>query len=146
MRAFRDYRSKARYGILDMKEKRKYQELVEVDITKAYTSAFDQINEIPVFNEFDIWKKYNNEDIKDLSLYLVESHEGNLFFDKKVNFCFVKFIEKKRKFIKRNIGVKQPSSIKKINCKKMIEELYKQKISTNPHLDMRLKKISVIFS
>ena len=68
-------------------------------------------------------EKYNNEEVKDLSLYLVESHEGNLFFDKKVNFCFGKFIEKKRKFIKRIIGVKHPSSIKKMNCKKMIEEL-----------------------
>jgi len=79
MRIFRDYRSKARYGILDLKHQRKYQELVEIDITKAYTSAFEKIDEIPVVNEFDIWKKYKNEDIKDLSLYLVESHEGFFF-------------------------------------------------------------------
>ena len=102
VRIFREYRSKARYGILDKKEKRKYQELVEIDVTKAYTSAFEKINEIPVFNEFDIWKKNNHEDIKGLSLYLVESHEGNLFFVKKVNFCFGKFIEKKTEIYEKN--------------------------------------------
>ena len=31
----------------------------EIDVRKAYTHAFNQITEIPVFNQFDIWKQFN---------------------------------------------------------------------------------------
>lgn len=54
--------------------------------------------------------------------------------------CYGRFLNKRKKYIKRIIGVKTPSNIKKINCKKMVDELYKKEISTNKHLDARLKK------
>ena len=37
--------------------------LIEIDISKAFTSAFQQITEIPVFNEFDSFSLYKNEPI-----------------------------------------------------------------------------------
>ena len=45
--------------------------LVEIDISKAYTGAFMQIKAIPVFNEFDAWQAYKQEEpIKNMSLYI----------------------------------------------------------------------------
>ena len=44
--------------------------LIEIDRTKAFTAAFMEITKVPVFNEFDIWKPYNDSQFKDTSLYL----------------------------------------------------------------------------
>ena len=73
---------------------------------------------------------------------MVETHhtQPDAFLDKEFSLCFGKFLNKRRKFIKRICGVKTPSNIKKINCKKMVGELYQKEISTNKHLDARLKK------
>jgi hypothetical protein len=58
--------------------------LVEIDISKAFTGAFIRINEIPIFNEFDIWVPFQKgERLKDLSLYLVEANSFDLFFNKR---------------------------------------------------------------
>jgi hypothetical protein len=47
-------------------------DLAEIDISKAHTAAFSKIKQIPIFNEFDIWKKYNNEPLKPYNLYQVK--------------------------------------------------------------------------
>ena len=59
--------------------------LYELDIRKAFTHSLNQIKEIPLFNEFDIFKPYKNEDIKQLGLYIVTSKNGNLFLNKTYN-------------------------------------------------------------
>ena len=41
-----------------------------MDISKAYTAAFTKIRNIPVFNEFDHFKPYNGDEIKDCSLHI----------------------------------------------------------------------------
>ena len=50
-------------------------DLTEIDISKAFTSAFSSIEQIPIFNEFDTWKlwksDFNTYDINELSLYRV---------------------------------------------------------------------------
>ena len=38
-------------------------EITEIDVSKAFTSAFSQITEIPIFNEFDCFQLYNNDPI-----------------------------------------------------------------------------------
>ena len=62
MEVFKDFRSRAKYGIFDIKDTRDPDDLVEIDITKAYTAAFEKIDKVPVFSEFDIWKPYNDDD------------------------------------------------------------------------------------
>ena len=54
----------------------------EIDVRKAYTSAFNKIAEIPVFTQFDIWKPFNGSvtDFHDLTLYLVKPTKRSLFF------------------------------------------------------------------
>jgi hypothetical protein len=55
--------------------------LIEIDISKAFTSALSSIKEIPVYNEFDSWKVFVNDLlINDLSLYIVLVNKPNLFF------------------------------------------------------------------
>ena len=56
----------------------------EIDVRKAYTHAFNQITEIPVFNQFDIWKqfKYKTHDYSkfhELTLFLVKPKKQALF-------------------------------------------------------------------
>jgi hypothetical protein len=53
--------------------------MVEIDINKAYTSALMKITRIPIFNEFDNFKPYKNEVIKDLNLYIVKNNSLSLF-------------------------------------------------------------------
>ena len=48
---------------------------MEVDITKAYTAAFCDITEIPIFNEFDAFRPYGGEPIEPLNLYVIASAE-----------------------------------------------------------------------
>ena len=57
----------------------------EIDVRKAYTHAFNQITEIPVFNQFDIWKHFNYKahdysKFHELTLFLVKPKEQALFF------------------------------------------------------------------
>jgi hypothetical protein len=59
------------------------EELIEIDISKAFTAALCDIKEIPIFNQFDIFKPYCNQCIKKLSLYIVKAKNSNLFFNKK---------------------------------------------------------------
>ena len=60
MEMFKEDRNRAKYGtFFSYKDKVPYDDLLEIDITKAYTSAFEKIDKVPVFNAFDIWKPYN---------------------------------------------------------------------------------------
>ena len=48
---------------------------VEIDVSKAYSSAFCKITKIPIFTIFDKWQEYSGEEIKHFQLYVVESKE-----------------------------------------------------------------------
>ena len=123
----------------------KMKHLREVDENKAFTNAGNKIKEIPVFNEFDIWKKYNGRNINELhclTLYLVEVDRGNVFFNKKFNLVYGKFL---MKLLKKNVDIKihyykQPSKIMKVNYKKIIDALWKAKISEDEIIDKQCKK------
>jgi len=117
--------------------------LVEIDITKAYTAAFIRIQEIPIFNEFDVWLPYaKGEKLKDLSLYLVEAVSFDLFFNKRFNICYGLFL-KQTTASYRIRAVKHPSITKKVNYKDLIHDLWSVKISDNYEEDQLLKKTIV---
>ena len=70
----------------------------EIDVRKAYTHAFNQITEIPVFNQFDIWKHfgYTSHDYSkfhELTLFLVKPKEQALFFNKRHCLVYGKFLK-----------------------------------------------------
>ena len=62
-----EFRTVANVGAMHpVKEKN---DLIELDISKAYTAAFAKIKDVPVFNEFDLFKPYKGEELKDHCLY-----------------------------------------------------------------------------
>ena len=113
--------------------------LVEIDISKAYTGAFMRIKAIPIFNEFDTWEPYTTQPIRKLSLYLVEASEFDLFLNKRYNLVYGCFLLQlhQRPAIK---AVKHPSVVKKVHYSKLIEELWSAKISNDREQDEVLKK------
>ena len=70
-------------------------ELVEIDRSKAFMWAFNQITKIPIFNTFDSWKAWDGtldiNKLSSLTLYKVEVLKGNMFFNKKFNIIYVFF-------------------------------------------------------
>ncbi len=102
--------------------------LIEIDITKAYSYAFSCINMIPIFNKFDIWKQYNGEKLEDFILYMVLVEETSMFFQKTCNLCYG-FILKRINNVQYTIkGYKTPSIILDVKYNKIVENLYKTTI------------------
>ena len=83
-----EYRTIANIGML----KNITEAVVEIDVSKAYTSAFRRIKKVPIFNEFDNFRIYRQEPILDFNLYLVKTDDLNLFFNKQYNLCYGKFL------------------------------------------------------
>jgi len=114
-------------------------DLAEMDRNKAFTAAFMMIRAVPVFNEFDTWQPYTDlQPLRDLSLYLVEAKELDLFFNKRYCLCYGLFLKQLGKPTIH--AVKHPSMIKKVSYRQMVEELWKTHISDDPEEDARLKK------
>ena len=96
-------------------------------------------------------KKYNGENINELhnlTLYLVEVDKGNIFFNKKFNLVYGKFL---MKLLNKNVDIKihyykQPSKIMKVNYKKTIDALWKANISEDEVLDKQCKKKPLLIS
>ena len=129
-----EYRTVANNGLLN---DRGDLELVEIDMSKAYTFALSQITEVPVFNIFDNFEYYANEPINDLSLYVVENKSLNTFFNKTYNLCYGKFL---KKFDVKIIAVKSPSFIKQVSYNDIIQTLYNTEISNIKTEDTVIKK------
>ena len=114
----------------------------EIDVRKAYTSAFNKIAEIPVFTQFDIWKPFNGDVSKfhDLTLYLVKPTKRSLFFNKAYTLVYGMFL---KHFVKqcKILYYKQPSRVYKVDYRKITAELCKTDISDKPAEDIRIKKI-----
>ena len=124
-------------------------DVFEADVSKAFTLAFMSMNEIPVFNQFDIWQVYtDNIDITtlhDLTLYYVEVKEElfnrKLLFNKKYCLIYGLFLKKVICGKIRILYYKQPSRTYKCNYKEIIDELWKHEISSNSDLDKTIKKL-----
>lgn len=93
--------------------------LVEIDVSKAYTAAFCEITEIPIFNELDGIRPYNGEPLESLNRYIVQgdTHPLNTQTHNLVYGRYLKPCGHPQAF-------KQPSFIKKVNYKELVEELY----------------------
>jgi len=111
--------------------------LLEIDISKAFTHALSQIKQIPIFCEFDVFEKYNGQPIKNLSLYIVENKNVNLFFNQKYCLCYGQFINTISDI--KILAVKTPRFIKEVNYKQLVDELYKTNISNDLEENKQLK-------
>ena len=112
----------------------------EIDMSKAFTHALTKMKNIPIFNQFDKWVKYNGEEIEDLVLYTVEVYKANLFFNKRFCLCYGKFLKNVL-----NDGIiikyyKKPSFIYNCDYKKIVQQLVETHISDDTQEDTELKK------
>ena len=133
--------------------------VAEIDINKAFTKAFTSIKKIPIFRQFDIWRKWSSElnvndmpsltqqscessDLSDLTLYMVKVSNANIMFNKKHNLIYGKFLKKLiEKGVKCDIlYYKQPSHIHKVDYKQIIDDLWAEQISADEQEDRRIKK------
>jgi len=147
---FKSYYSKTDIDVLDeyrtvvpigrLSSFKGVEDLVEIDISKAFTSAFLKISEVPVFNEFDYFKPYDNHEIRDYCLYIVKTSKPNLFLNKTYNIVYGLFLNG---FVAdvEILAFKQPSFIKKINSKTIIDNLWNNEISTDIEEDKGIKKL-----
>eukprot|EP00438_Fugacium_kawagutii_P018169 Skav234138 [mRNA] locus=scaffold1519:11582:14900:- [translate_table: standard] len=136
----------------------------EIDVSKAFTDAFLKIDEIPVFNQFDIWKKYNSsikiEEFHDLTLYCVKLIPYDCMYTKWYNktslmlnkrYCLVYGLFLKE-ILKADEGrfndkifevlyYKIPSQIHKVNYKEIVDELWNATLSKDTQEDKHIKKL-----
>jgi hypothetical protein len=134
---FKSYRTIPNLGYF---QERANNDLVEIDIKKAYTFALSHIDKIPIFNEFDIFKKYEGEKVEDYNLYIIRyTKKDTLMFNKSYNLVYGKFLIK---FPDAEIlYVKSPSFVHKVDYKKIINKLYNSTISNNESEDIYIKKL-----
>ena len=118
--------------------------LVEIDRSKAFTWAFNQITKIPIFNAFDSWKAWDRtldiNKLSSLTLYKVEVLKGNMFFNKKFNIIYGKFLRKMDLSNIKIIYYKIPSYIHKVNYKSIVDELWEMQLGDNEDDDKQIKK------
>ena len=119
-------------------------ELVEIDRSKAFTWAFNQITKIPIFNAFDSWKAWDGtldiNKLSSLTLYKVEVLKGNMFFNKKFNIIYGKFLRKMDLSNIKIIYYKIPSYIHKVNYKSIVDELWETQLGDDEDDDKQIKK------
>jgi hypothetical protein len=114
---------------------------VEIDISKAYTALFTKIRNMPIFNEFDHFKPYNGDKIKNYSLYIVKAHNLSVMFKKRYNLCYGFFLKKLLSATGVDVlAVKHPSFLRKVHYKKLIDDLWKMEISEHKDEDSTIKK------
>ena len=121
-----------------------FKNLVEIDRTKAFTWAFNQISKIPIFNAFDSWKVWDGtldiNKLSSLTLYKVEVSKGNMFFNKKFNIIYGVFLRKMDLSNIKIIYYKQPSYIHKVNYKSIVDELWETQLGDDEDDDKQIKK------
>ena len=117
---------------------------MEIDRTKAFTWAFNQISKIPIFNAFDSWKAWDGtldiNKLSSLTLYKVEVLKGNMFFNKKINIIYGVFLRKMDLSNIKIIYYKQPSYIHKVNYKVSWMNFGKRNLETMMMMISRLKR------
>ena len=66
--------------------------LPEIFFERLATQCLINIREIPIFSYFDIYKPYNNENIEELTYYIIEveeySNELSIMFKEKISRVF----------------------------------------------------------
>ena len=118
---------------------------VEIDKRKAYTKSAMEITKIPVFSRFDIWKKYDYtkndfNKMSDLTLYYVKGKVKNIFFNKTYNLTYGKFLKHYADVVEI-IYYKTPSNVKKVDYKKLIDELWSVRFDEDEAKDKDIKKM-----
>jgi len=95
-----------------------------LDYTKAYLSMFLKMEYLPVINYAEVFRKYDNHEIKNYNLYLIEINEYDDVFNKSMTHIYgfnLKELNLKYKIIEYLEPTRLVSNKK---CKKIFEKLY----------------------
>ena len=120
---------------------------MEIDISKAFTSAFLKMNEKPVFNQFDIWKHYDGKinEHHDLTLYYIQNNHfqhNKMFMNKKYEIKYGCILKQVIDVVDIDIlYFKTPSQVHQCNNQEIINELWEMKISENDEENKYIKKL-----
>jgi len=133
-----EYRTIAQSG--QLKQFGPKTKLTEIDVSKAYTNALQQIEKIPIFNEFDIFLDYDQHELEDLTLYVAKTINGNLFLNKKFNLVYGSVLKQLKADDYEITQYKRPSKVKDVDYKSIVRQLYDNPISDLPEDDKLIKK------
>ncbi len=105
-----------------------------LDENKAYTQCLMSIKKIPIFNYFDVYRKYANEPVEDLSQYIIEvlsyTPRTAIVFPQKYTKTFG-YILKQVDIKYKILYVRTPLNIEEVNFQNPVNELFNNKdIST----------------
>ena len=119
-----------------------------IDQNKAYTYCLSKIRQIPIFNYFDNWHKYNNQEIKPFNKYIVKcltnDNISSMIFRNNYNKVYGTLLNQLPKYVKYEIIYYiEPSNIVNVNFENHIKELYNNSIDNDKEYDMKLKKIII---
>ena len=111
--------------------------IIEVDRCKAYTKAFIDMARIFVFNQFDIWRVYDDtvdfKKLHKLTLYYVKVNSlsfldrTKLLFNKELNLITGEILKELPERVMRRVEIlayKEPSFKHKVNYKGIVNELW----------------------
>ena len=109
-----------------------------LDIRKAYSASLSNINMIPIFSYFDVYKKYNNEPIENYNYYIIEvndkSDRATILFNQKYSRVYG--------FLLNNINIeykilyyRKPFKLEEVDFKTPVNNLY-----SNEFIDDDIKK------
>ena len=124
--------------------------LVELDRSKAFTSALLQIEEVPVFTQFDVWTKYNRKihDISkmhDLTLYYVRNwymQKYSILCNKDYCLLYGVFLKQLDELVGFDIlYFKEPSKCFPVDYSTLVNESWQSKISDDVDEDKMIKKL-----
>lgn len=122
----------------------KKDKLTGIDENKAYTDKLRELEYLPTFNCFDVYKKYNNEKIENYNKYIIQvliiNEETKILFGNRFSKCYGIVLNKIDQTYFKILYVLRPSNLKKNPMKKHIDELYSKKLSDDINVDKKMKK------
>ena len=102
--------------------------LIGIDINKAYTSNLMDMEYFPSFNVFDTYQKYDGHELEDNTMYYVkalrENNSAAILFDKKYSRCFGYKLNRIPMTYFKVLYYKRPSNLIRTNAKEKVKELY----------------------
>ena len=99
-----------------------------------------EIKNIPVSNEFEIFNQYDSQAIADLNLYVVKAINHNLFLNKQFNLVYGCILKQLKPEDYEILQVKQPSKIKQVDYKSIVDHLHNAQMSEDEATDKLIKK------
>jgi hypothetical protein len=112
-----------------------------MDMQKCYSYHLSNINKVPIFTYFDVYKKYNDEPIEDYTYYIIKLYatklKSEILFREKYSRTYG-FVLKEVKFKYDILYYRTPSKIIDVDFKTPIDDIY-----NNKKLKMEHKKYIV---